>query len=145
MDNNQTVEAAPTGKNLTGIGGWLSLRIFAYIFLVPAQAVYYLLQAEVPLSHFLEATLGILCFVAGVQLFRLKPVGVKLAKVAEGATIVIGILILLVDPTAGIRTIVGGTIWLMYFYKSVRVQNTYFAQRAHLSSYANASLAGQVE
>ena len=142
MENIRTIEATSSGKELTGIAGWLSFRILVYIFFVPLQTVYYLSQPTDLLAHFLEAALGILCFVAGVQLFRLKPIGVKLAKIAEGFSIVIGMLALLVDPTMGIRVIIGGAIWLMYFYKSVRIKNTYFPQPVSASPNADMPLIG---
>ena len=95
MENIRTIAAASSGKELTDIAGWLSFRKLIYIFFVPVQTTYYLSQPARDLAHFLEVALGILCFVAGIQLFRLKAIGVKLAKIAEGSTIVIGILVLL--------------------------------------------------
>ncbi|MGC2704801.1 MAG: hypothetical protein WA361_09840 [Candidatus Acidiferrales bacterium] len=142
MENIRRIEATSSVKELTGIGGWLSFRILIYIVFVPAQTIYYLSQPDGTLAHFFEVALGILCLVAGIQLFRLKAVGVKLAKIAEGSTIAISILALLVSPTLGIRGIVGGAIWLMYFYKSVRVRNTYLPQPIPASPYATTPLAG---
>ena len=72
MENIRRIEATSSVKELTGIGGWLSFRILIYIVFVPAQTIYYLSQPDGTLAHFFEVALGILCLVAGIQLFGSK-------------------------------------------------------------------------
>jgi len=91
-------------------------------------------------------------FIAGIYLYRGKPVGVKLAKIGEGITIGIGVFLLAMVPFAtsigmsaaelihlGVPLLLGGIIWYAYFCKSLRVRNTYFPEAAEVPASAKES------
>jgi hypothetical protein len=107
-------------KELKGIGGWLLLRIFGYLVVGPVQLLKEFSYTGLALTAFM--------FAAGVSLAMSKPIGVRLAKIGESATIILSLLLLLMPSTQllAIRGIVGGVIWLAYFNVSRRVKNTYF-------------------
>jgi len=80
---------------ILGAGYWISTRppsvgkkivlglLFVSTIFWLLSLLCYLSKPDIPLVHFFEAALGILFFVAGVQLFRLKPVGLKLVEVKQ--------------------------------------------------------------
>jgi len=107
-------------KELKGVGGWLLLRILGYLLVGPVQ----LLND----FSYIGLALTALMFAAGVYLAMSKPVGVRLAKIGESATIILSFLLLLMPSTRvlAMRGIVGGIIWLAYFNTSRRIKNTYF-------------------
>jgi hypothetical protein len=131
-------------KELKGIEGWLALRIFGYVIVGPIQFV-----AVPSLPGF---ALTAILFIAGIYLYRGKPVGVKLAKIGEGITISIGVFLLAAVPFAtsigmsaaelihlGVPLLLGGIIWYAYFCKSLRVRNTYFPEAAEVPASAKES------
>jgi len=115
-------------EELVGLNVGLLLRVIGYMVILPLMALYYISQDPTGAVIVLELTIAGYFFYTGWLLRKLDKKGVKLAKIGEAASIVIGVLLLFVAPGMGIRAIVGGTIWLLYFYKSKRVKNTYFPQ-----------------
>jgi hypothetical protein len=125
----QGVLPNPKGPGPTGVGGWLAFRILIYLVYMPLAAIYYASQSPIPVVIGLEVVFTCWFVVAGVLLWRLDALGVKFAKIGEAANIVIGLLCLFADPAVGLQCIVGGSIWLAYFFVSKRVKDTYFPQR----------------
>ena len=129
MENIRTIEATSSGKELTGIGGWLSFRILVYIFSSRPDPLLFV-TTDRTVAHFLEVLWGFFASLRAFSFSDSSPSGSNSQRSPKGFQLAIGMLALLVDPTMGIRVIIGGAIWLMYFYKSVRIKNTYLPSRS---------------
>lgn len=137
---------------LVGVGGWLALFIFFYGVAIPlfsgvAEFGLFMIASRfpegigTPIFYAIEIGVnGALALTAGLALWRMRPIGVALAKAAilygvlsnwllyvhglsDGFALAIG------DdraalPWAIIRTLVGAA-WFTYFVRSRRVQATY--------------------
>lgn len=125
----QSAIEAGRKKELKGVEGWLLIRVIVYLAVNPIS----LISDPSALGFAVTAIL----FVAGIYLVRLNPVGVKLAKIGEGITIGTGLFFMVVGLSGklnmdvlstGSHLAASGGIWLLYFYRSRRVRNTYFPQ-----------------
>lgn len=115
MDNKQ---------ELAGVHGWLMFRILIYVFFVPMSAAYYAVH-ETGTVVALEVGFALYCIATGVLLYKLDPLGVKMAIGGESFSILIGLVLVVSGDVSGGRMAVGGLIWLLYFLRSKRVKNTY--------------------
>lgn len=120
-------EAQHPRPELKGVDGWLAWRIFGYMVILPIMCLLEIFKSPTAPVVLIELVIGYYFFYTGLLLWKLKAKGVKLAKIGEGTCIVLGLLLLMVDPKLGVQMAVGGVIWLSYFQKSKRVQNTYFS------------------
>lgn len=109
-------------KKVQGIGGLLLFKILVYTVWMPLGLAAHF---SIPYAMFVA-----LYFLAGVLLGCKIPAGVTLAKIAEGASALLGVLVTLAGmPAIGIYLALGGAIWMAYFFASDRVRNTYYPEK----------------
>jgi len=117
---------------LYGNDGWLGLfmlttliRFVVFIFhLVEALTTRAPLSSQIIAAAISSALAG-LCLTAAYKLWRYSPSAPKWCKILLFATIAIGLLLVIPRPHSDVSQLLYGVIWLLYFYKSKRVQNTF--------------------
>jgi Protein of unknown function (DUF2569) len=139
----------PEGRRpeLYGVRGWLLFLCITLMVFLPIQiaAMLFVIFRSTTAASLQVLVLGLpvviaanaLGVVAGILLYREKPLGVRLAKIWCGLTILLSVLVVIGDPQAVVnspitvlRTAGLQTAWLVYLYRSERVRNTYSRVRA---------------
>jgi hypothetical protein len=123
-------------SDLYGVRGWLAFLCVSMLIVRPIRIsiiVWVVWQSPSNSTQLagLLALIGLLALealglAAAVLMYRLHPLGVRLAKIFFGIRVLVGLLALFTRPDLQIVLAVGPSVaWLAYLYRSDRVRITY--------------------